>query len=354
VTEDVAAVIRERIARDGPIRFDAFMELALYGPGGYYQVPPIGSHGDFVTSPHVHPAFGAFVARALAPMRTALGTDVLRVTEVGAGDGTLARQILAAMPDARYTAVEVSEGARGSLTRIDGLRVARRLEPPVDVVLAHELLDNIPFRLVRDGREVRIGVDGGAFVERSAPLDDELRALLGVPPEGDVVVPVGALAFVDRIGAVLERGYAVLIDYGEEGSGGPVHGYRAHRPIDDILAHPGASDITAAVDFGLIAARARDRGLQAFPVRRQTDVLLALGLEGWLRDELDTQRDQLAGGRGLDAVRTWSGRSRATMLADPSGLGRTSWLVLATPGLPEPTWLQGPERRDDRSIDRPP
>jgi hypothetical protein len=42
---------------------------------------------------------------------------------------------------------------------------------------------------------------------------------------------------------------------------------------------------------------------------------------------------------GLEAVRTWSGRSRATILIDPAALGRLRWLVLATPGLPAPRWL---------------
>ena len=90
-----ADAIRARIREQGPIGFDTFMELALYGPGGFYERPPVGADGDFVTSPHVHPAFGMFVARALAPMRDALAPDGdLRLTEVGAGDGTLASQIL--------------------------------------------------------------------------------------------------------------------------------------------------------------------------------------------------------------------------------------------------------------------
>jgi SAM-dependent MidA family methyltransferase len=350
VTDDVAAAIRDRIRRDGPIDLATFMELALYAPGGYYELPPIGPDGDFVTSPHVHPAFGMFVARALAPMRAAIGGDVFRIAEVGAGDGTLARQILGSMPDASYTAVEVSPGARAALARIDGLRVTSELESPVDVVLAHELLDNLPFRLVRDGQEVRVDVDGEGFVGRSAPLDAELRGYLD-DADGELVVPTRALAFVDRIAAALERGYALLVDYGDEGLGGPVHGYRVHQPIDDVLARPGTTDITAAVDFALISRRAREHGLQAFPLRRQTEVLFALGFEEWLRDARSVQREQLATGQGLEAVRTWSARSRATMLVDPSGLGRMRWLVLATEGLPAPPWLNADQGTKERPAD---
>ncbi len=327
------------------------MELALYGAGGFYDAPPVGPDGDFVTSPHVHPAFGMFVARALEPLGEAIDGGSFRLTEVGAGDGTLARQLLAAMPALSYTAVEVSAGAREALATVDGLTVGTDLGPPVDVVLAHELLDNLPFRLVRDGREVRIDLDGDAFVERAAPVDDDLLALVGDRREDELVVPTAALAFVERIAAILERGYALLIDYGNEGGGGPVHGYRAHQPIDDVLSHPGGIDITAGVDFGWIARHARANGLTVFPLQRQADVLRALGFETWLREQLATQQEQLAAGRGLEAARTWSARSRATMLVDPSSLGQKRWLLLATDGLPAPPWLNADQTANDRSTD---
>jgi SAM-dependent MidA family methyltransferase len=198
---------------------------------------------------------------------------------------------------------------------------------------------------------VRVDLDGDDFVERTAPLDDDLLGWLDGSRDGEIVVPTRALGFVDRIADVLERGYALLIDYGDEGFSGPIHGYRAQQPIEDVLSRPGTSDITASVDFAWISRRARDHGLQAFPLRRQTEVLFALGFEAWIGDELAVQREQLASGRGLEAVRTWSARSRATMLVDPSGLGRMRWLVLATAGLPRPPWLNGDQDMDDRATD---
>ncbi len=46
--------------------FAAFMEAALYGPGGYYaQRPAIGGVGaDYFTAPELHPVFGAPISRA--------------------------------------------------------------------------------------------------------------------------------------------------------------------------------------------------------------------------------------------------------------------------------------------------
>jgi SAM-dependent MidA family methyltransferase len=349
VGSDPTDAIRTRIRAEGPITFATFMELALYGPGGFYADPPVGADGDFVTSPHVHPAFGMLLARALAELTDELGSpSPLRVTEVGGGDGTLARQILAEL-DASYTAIEVSTGARTALREIDGIEVAEHLTAPVDVVVAHELLDNLPFRLVREGREVLIGLDGGKLVEHRVALDDDLAGLLtGIDATGDLVVPVGILGFIDELARVLARGYALLIDYGDESGGGAPHGYREHRIVEDLLAAPGAADITAGVDLGWVARHAEHRGLRAFPSVRQSDALLALGFEPWLREELARQQEQLAGGRGLEAVRTWSGRSRASLLVDPGALGRMRWLLLATPELPEPAWLR---RAQDRKTD---
>jgi SAM-dependent MidA family methyltransferase len=338
MSDQVAEAIRAAIKDHGPITFAEFMELALYGPGGFYERPPIGAGGDFVTSPHVHPVFGSLVAKALRSFHLGLGCpEPLRIAEVGAGDGTLAELLLRELADldVEYTAAEVSPGAREALGAIDGVRVATELSDRPHVVLAQELLDNLPFRRVRGDREIRVGLDGDRLVEVEVPWDAE-----PAPPDVETLVPIGAFAFVDRLADVLARGYALLIDYGDVGTtGGELHGYRGHRVVEDVLADPGASDITLGVDFARIAQRAEGRGLVAWPSVTQQDALLALGFESWLRAELERQTSHLDEREGLEAVRTWSGRSRATLLVDPTALGRLRWLVLATPDMPRPDWL---------------
>lgn len=342
--------IEAAIEEEGPLTFAAFMEHALYGPGGFYEDPPVGDAGDFVTSPHIHPVFGELLARALRELWELLGRpDPWRLCEVGAGDGTLARQLLDALADTpvEFAAVEISPGARRALAEGGFERVHEELDGPVDVLVANELLDNLPFRVVRGGHEVRVGLVDGRLVEVLTDLDDDLVALLphGAPADDDLVVPVGALAFVDRLAQVLSpRAYAALIDYGAVGSpGGPLHGYRAHRLVEDVLVSPGTADITSGVDLSIVSSHAREVGLIAFPPVSQHDALTAVGFEGWFRQELARQHEQLDARDGVAAVRTWSGRSRASILADPGGLGRFRWLVLARPGLPAPTWLRPPE-----------
>jgi len=346
--------IRAEIRASGPLTFARFMQIALYDEGGYYEHPPVGAQGDFVTSPHVHPVFATMLGEAIRQLHRDLQEpDPFRLVEAGAGDGTLARDLLVALRDLplEYRAVDVSPGARAALAGVEGLAEIRAEIPSdLDVLIANELLDNLPFRVVRDGQEIGIGLDAD-----DDPCEVSLEADPSLPARGpDAVVPTGGLAFVDLLASSLGAGpgYALLIDYGTDGEdAGPVHGYASHAVVEDVLREPGRTDITAGVDFAALRERAAALGLTAFPTVSQRDALVALGFEAWFAEQLAIQHEQLASRAGLEAVQTWSSKSRASLLADPGGLGRFRWLLLASPGLPEPGWLRDARvasRRDGR------
>lgn len=355
---EIGETIAEEIRHRGPMRFDRYMELALYAPGGYYDEQPIGAGpaGDFVTSPHVHPVFAQLVAEAIGGLYEAMARpEPFDLIEVGAGDGTLLRATLPEIADqpARVIVVERSPGARATLATIAGVEVRESLPDASSpaLVLAHELLDNLPFRRIvptSDGaRELHVGLEGERFVEVLEPVADIEPA-----GQGERVVPVGAASFmVEALTGPAPRAL-LAIDYGSDrGAGGGAHGYAGHRVIEDLLAAPGQTDITAGVDFGFLAETARAAGMQAFPTVSQSAALMANGFEAWLRTELEHQQNQLNSGRGADAVRTWGGRSRASMLVDPAGLGRFRWFVATTPGVAEPEWLAS--AREPRSATEP-
>jgi SAM-dependent MidA family methyltransferase len=353
VSEQVADRIRRLVEERGPITFADYMEEALYGPGGFYMGTPIGSEAHFVTSPHVHPVFSRLVGMALEELWAVLGRPrPFRMIEMGAGDGMLASELVAGFArggiDIEYTAVELGAKARQRLAAITPYVAARladveRLDP--GVLIANELLDNLPFRRVRRRGdalvEVRVGLLGDRLAEVEVPGDVELAAMAPDLEEGtEVVVPTGAFAFVDELARTLRRGYAVLIDYGSDGpQAGEVHGYRGHRVVEDVLADPGSTDVTAGVDLRALTDRAEAAGLVSFGTVSQEAALRGLGFEEWMRDELAHQGELLNAGRGSEATRAWDGRNRARMLVDASGLGRLRWLVLATADLPEPAWL---------------
>lgn len=67
--------IAEKIRREGPITFEAFMDMALYEPGmGYYASEDIeiGKAGDFYTSQHLHSMFGVMIGKQIEEMWEAM------------------------------------------------------------------------------------------------------------------------------------------------------------------------------------------------------------------------------------------------------------------------------------------
>jgi NADH dehydrogenase [ubiquinone] 1 alpha subcomplex assembly factor 7 len=270
------------------------------------------------------------------------------------------RKELATIP-LHHVVVERSPGAREALRRIQPpLRVAASLEEldqhVTGVILANELLDNLPFRRIRrsdqgDLQEVMVDVDGaGHLVTLDRPFpEDDLEALAAVPeplpPGAGGVVPDGALRFVERLARILHRGYALLIDYATVPDG-EVHGYRSQRIVENVLERPGTADITAGVDFAVLAERAESLGLRSFEPVTQRSALRALGYDAWNDRAREEQLDAQDRRAGREAVAAWSGRNSAAELVDPGGLGRLRWWLVATADMPAPSWAGAAMRMD--------
>jgi SAM-dependent MidA family methyltransferase len=261
-TEEIRAAIADA---GGAIPFERYMELALYGEGGFYTAGggAAGRRGDFITSPEVGPLFGAVLARVLDAEWERLGRpDPFTVVDVGAGPGTLARSVLAAAPACRevmrYVAVEVSVEQRAR--HPEGVEsVATMPTGPIDgVIIANELLDNLPFRLfVNDGgwREAYVIANpDGTFAE-------VLRAAGGVdlpsgaPHGARVPVQRAATAWVNEARRLLESGRLIAIDYAAPRTASMalrpwrewLRTYRGHERGAHYLREPGRQDITAEV-----------------------------------------------------------------------------------------------------------
>jgi NADH dehydrogenase [ubiquinone] 1 alpha subcomplex assembly factor 7 len=336
--------LRERIRTHGPISLADFMEAALYDPEeGFYERSAVGQNGDFVTSPHVSGAFGVLVARQVVDFWDRVGRpEPFTLLEVGAGDGTLAEQVLEAIVPPlssvlRYVAVERSAAAR--------LRAAARLagDPRVAVadsihavapaargcVVANEVVDNVPAHLVRatdDGlveRGVGLSDDAFVFVDLGPPPDPVARLVPTLAPRQEAGVSPAALELLEAMIAGVGTGYVWIADYAWRtgGSPSPIHAYRRHREARDVLDAPGSRDITMGIDIDALAGHARRAGHRVWGPRSQRDALLALGFEVLQDRAEERQRDAVRGRRGVEALRISSNRTRANLLVQPGGLG---------------------------------
>lgn len=359
-----------RIRREGPIPFDVFMEAALYAEGGFFA----SAHGagragaDFITSPEVGSLFGACIARGLDEYwHTVDEPDPFLVVEAGAGNGRLAADILRADPECaralRYVTVERSPQLRAEQrTRLPldppdealgpyvqraagdtpepapgaGPVVAALDElPAIDardcVVLANELLDNLPFGIaqrVDDGwHEVRVGYERDAFVEVLVPAPAVVD--MDVPVGTRVPIPRGITQWFEECDRVLASGLVVLVDYmvhvDELANRQWLRTYRGHERGNDPLREPGAFDITGDVVVEQLLAAAP--GFRVVREATQTEWLRDLGIDQLVEDGI-LQWDAGAARGDLDALKGRSRVNEARALTDPAGLGAHRVVVL--------------------------
>ena len=351
--------LRDEIRGEGPITFDRFMAAALYDPdGGFYAGLPVGAEGHFWTSPHASEVFGRLIGAQVEEFWDLLDRpDRWTVVELGAADGTLARQLVPALSDELRRAVRYLpiESGRAGRERLEALAAeeAAVLPPLADVadatpagsgcVVANEVLDNVPFhRMVGSPSgvvELFVGLEGDRFATVPGPPSSaRLLELAGtLAPGEERVVSPAALDLVDRAAGLLDRGYLLFLDYAATADS-VVHGYRAHRVVGDVLDAPGSRDITAGVDVDALTRHARDRGWSVWGPVAQRRLLQALGIERYEREALRAQRLALDERRGLDGVRAYSERNRMRLLTDPAGLGGLQAVCLGVRTDRGPRW----------------
>jgi SAM-dependent MidA family methyltransferase len=332
---EIVEKITAEIAAKGVISFARFMELALYCPDyGFYEKEKdnVGKSGDFFTSVSVGSLFGELLAFQFAEWTEADNEGknaAVRIAEAGAHDGRLAADILRWMRERRrevferlqYYIVEPSARRRewqretlkdfGETVKwISEISALEKTSPPTETILfSNELFDAMPVhRLGWDARakkwfEWGVTLEGGRFawarmgdarnhVSRFAFHVPEIEKLFEVLPDGFTTeVSPAAEAWWREAAAVLKCGKLVAMDYGlnaeeffvPERRDGTVRAYRSHQLRDDVLANPGAQDITAHVNFTALQNAGEAAGLKTEALVSQGKFLTQIAERSWKR-----------------------------------------------------------------------
>lgn len=366
LSERVAALVR----RHGPIPFDEVMRLALYDPElGFYAsgAGAAGRRRDFITSAEVGPLFGTVLSRAFDRWWDELDNpDPFVVVEAGAGVGTLANAVAAARPRCApaltYVLAEQSPALRARHGDHLALSVPEQAFAPslgedepaepvtgtgprfvslpdlpavsvTGVVVANELLDNLPLRLLErqagGWQELRVGLsaDGRSLAHQLVPAIDDTAALADrlvtdVPDGARIPLQTVAVTWVRRALDVLQRGRLVVIDYAAttpELASRPMdewlRTYRAHGPGRDPLEDLGAQDITCDVCVDQVE---RVHPLDAH--RSQSEFLRLHGIDELVEEGRRIWHERAHLG-DLEAIRGRSRVNEAAALLDTTGLG---------------------------------
>lgn len=333
-----------------------YVQAALYDPSeGFYQTGGgAGRAADFLTAAEVGPLFGAVIARAVDGWWRDFGFPrQFTVNEWGAGRGTLARAVFGAEPQVlrsgalRWYAIETSATQRAQHLKHPSLVSCATVPTEaalVGVVLANELLDNLPFDLYeRRGDEwFELRVMGGDELDQFATVGvaltetsvgEELDSFFGGPvPEGvRVVRQLAARKWLRQALGSLHAGRIVVFDYGATTEELAVRGgwLRTHldHTADDSdrwLCDPGAYDITADVATDqLELVREVDSN------RAQADFLRVHGIERLVVEGKQKWQESAHVG-DLAALQARSRIREAEALCDPTGMGAfrvLEWLI---------------------------
>jgi SAM-dependent MidA family methyltransferase len=279
-TENAALIelIRTEIRNRGPQSFAWFMEQALYHPEhGYYSSGrcAIGRKGDYFTNVSVGPLFGQLMLAQFAEIWEQLGKiDNFVVVEQGAHDGQFAHDVLQSAQERapaffealRYRIVEPFPILRERQSqRLEPFRNKiewrNSVEPFTGIHFSNELLDAMPVRLIRNGIEKLVDLQDDRFVFCERPLSQGTTARK--PPSEERAFNRAALDWIDNLGANLERGYIIAIDYGhlDDEFQRSVQVRAQHRHLDSPFEQMGHADITMDVDWRSVARQAEANGL---------------------------------------------------------------------------------------------
>jgi len=369
----LAQRLAARIRAEGPLRFDAFQEAALYDPeGGYYERPGrVGREGDFVTGPSWNPAFGrtmARIARRLAeeegkreekisangeegsPRGLRTPTDVV---DVGAGEG----ELLSAADEAlrawgirdRFRLVGIERSATRRHLAAERCRGAEWVSSFEEIpsfrglLVAYELFDALPVRaLFFEGeklleRVVTLGPGGEGFAwglaecPDSADLLDRLRARgIHLLRKQQLEIRSGAAGFASALASRLSSGLLLAFDYGAPAkalyssarANGTLEAFSSHGVTRDVLTEPGSRDLTAWVDFSELADAFAAAGLEVTGPVSQSRVLASAGIFEELAVDAAAPADPA---READ-------RRAAAALVQPGGMGESIRVLVASRG----------------------
>ena len=348
----LTGIIRAEIARNGPLPFARFMELALYHPEfGYYESRENGPgrRGDFYTSVSAGELFGQLLACRFAEWLREFKTAGVKfhIIEAGSHDGRLAADILNWLQSRRpklfskleYVIIEPSprrrEWQRETLRKFSSvrwsadfqtLRRVLRARQFNGIIFSNELLDAFPVhRFGWDAKDKKwfewgVSADGDKFAWtkiRPSAFSLQPSALQSVLPDGYTFETSPAAEIWWRKAAgVLARGKLLAIDYGltddilfsPSRPNGTLRGYHQHHASDDVLTNPGQQDITAHVNFSTIQKVGEEAGLKTEFFGTQSKFLT----------------DILAAAMNSNIFAEWSGKQTRQFqtLTHPEHLGR--------------------------------
>ncbi|XP_063538031.1 protein arginine methyltransferase NDUFAF7 homolog, mitochondrial [Cydia strobilella] len=299
-------IIKEKIRLKGPLSVAEYMHIVITNPteGYYMKKETIGESGDFITSPEISQLFGEIVAIWFYAETQKMGMGPgkpLQIVELGPGKGTLMSDVLRVLhrlgykpKDLSLHLVEISdtmqtvqahrlcashkgcdvdsphycEGESTSGIKVYWYNDLKKVPCNFSWYIAHEFFDVLPiykFEKTEEGwRELLIDIDENEklYYRISAKETNNVNNLIRPPLDGgdrtELEVSARGLGIARQLAQRVDGygGLALIADYGHLGDKGDTfRAFHKHKVVNP-LENPGASDLTADVDFSQLRVAA--------------------------------------------------------------------------------------------------
>ncbi|MEE8348288.1 MAG: SAM-dependent methyltransferase [Acidobacteriota bacterium] len=275
------------------------MDFCLYDPEqGYYTTkkPIFGARGDYYTSPYTHRIFADCLADALAHyFQLLVCPEPFYLVELGVGEGFLGRDILIRLQQihpeifekVEYCPVEVGEDIP------DGIQ---------GIVFSNEFFDALPVHRVRAResglREIYVKVDEELSELEGEVTDPRILEYMKTgfrdwQDDHEYEVNLRMIDVMEDLDRRIDSAYVLTVDYGYDWEEyramdrpqGTLLCYYRHQVVTDPYVNLGRQDITAHVNFEVMAQTSERLGWTSEPLTTQRRFLHRWGLGNHLEEE---------------------------------------------------------------------
>ena len=288
--------LTREINKNGYIPISKFMEISLSDPedGYYIRQNPLGKKGDFITSPEITQIFGEVIGSWSIDIINKINSkSSFQIIDLGGGRGTLLKDIKRISKDNKisFGFLEINENLikiqKKNIPDAEHYKKISEIPNAPTIFIGNEFLDVFPIkqykRINEQWKEVFISIDNDRFCYcfndiESKELFTEYKDT--IPQEADFFeINTMTKKIVSEISIFLKRnnGICLFIDYGYlYGYGNTLQAIKNHKFVNP-LRYPGASDLTAHINFSHIIREANNLRMNFFGITTQRNFLIKLG-----------------------------------------------------------------------------
>ena len=288
--------IHNIIVENGPISIASFMEISLSDKEyGYYRKKmPLGSKGDFVTSPDISQIFGEIIGIWILDIWIKLKEpNNFQIVDLGGGRGTLLKDINRVLKnkiknfifiDINEELIKLQKKALNGATHFEKIN---DIPKKPTIFIGNEFLDTFPVhQFIKKNnywKEICVNSDNKElfFSYETTKLSKKLISSNFVNLKEDSIIEINfkVREIINNISNFIKKnsGAAIFFDYGYlDGHGDSFQGIKDNKPINP-LSDPGFVDLTSHVNFKDIILQAKKNNINFYGPNTQSLFLEEMG-----------------------------------------------------------------------------